>query len=257
MSRSKPRSPRLETVRTFLEELEWSTTKKYVEMLDRTGDLLRIGRVDVDAAQIVARRFLCDARRCIHWAGDRPLVDRSCCCRYGVPVTTRDRQRVLEHLDPVRENLPPEHRLQDPGAEPFEMDDDYGYDMVNDNPLGGCQFNLYIDKRCRCAIHKTALEHGEHPSDWKPLACSLWPMALNDYDDDDGEDRFLLTVYCEATDDLFDQTDEEPFACIVDQDPSYERLYKAERPVLEYLFGKKWWRELNAAAKKYLKRKQA
>lgn len=239
----------LETLRLFLEELEWSVTKKYVEHLRGRGDLLQIGKVDVDLPQIVRRRFICDARRCIQWSSTKALVDRSCCCRYGVPVTARDRELVHKYLDLVRLNLPDDHRLRDPKADPFEPDEDYGFDMVNDNPLGGCQFNLYENGQGRCAIHKTALEHGENPCHWKPVACSLWPLAINQYDDG-GPERFLLTIYCDDTDELFDAIDEDDFACIEDQSPKYPHLYQSERQSLEFLFGERWWKELDQAARK-------
>ena len=223
-----------------------------MERLRHHGHLLQVGRVDVDVEQIVRRHYMCDAQRCIQWAGDKALVDRSCCSRYGVPVTARDRDLVHEKLDLVRQNLPRGHRLLDPKADPFEPDEDYGFDMVNDNPLDGCQFNQYEDGRMRCAIHKTALERGENPCHWKPIACSLWPLALNQYDDD-GPERYLLTIYCDETDDLFDAIDEDDFACIQDQSPDYPRLYESEQLTLEFLFGERWYRQLDAAAKKLLK----
>lgn len=255
MSKSKNRAgkKRLGLIRSFLEETEWSTVKKYVELLRERGQLLEVGRVDVDAPQIVERRFTCDALRCIQWAGDKALVDRSCCCRYGVPVTQRDRALVRQRLEQVRKNLPKDHRLQDPGAEVFEVDDDYGFNMINDNPLEGCQFNLYQGGTARCAIHQTALEQGEDPCGWKPIACSLWPMAINSHDDG-GEERFLLTIYCDKTEDLFDAVEDEPFACIVHQDPSFPRLYESEGQILKYLFGAKWYGKLDAAAKRWLSR---
>lgn len=258
MAKSKTKGKRTSQsshLQAFLHELEWSVTKRYVEFLRGRGELLVLGDVDVDVPQIIRRRFICDARRCIEWAGDRPLVDRSCCCRYQVPVTGPDRERVMSHLDAVRPNLPADHRLQNPAANAFEQDENYTFDMVNDNPLGGCQFNCYVDGQMRCAIHKTALEHGESPNAWKPVACSLWPLAINHYDDD-GSERLLLTIYCDRTGDLFDQTDDDDFACIVDQDPSYPRLYESERAALEHLFSAKWYKDLDRKARKLLKKEQ-
>jgi hypothetical protein len=240
-------------IRPFLDEIEWSVSKKYVELLRGRGELLSLGDVDVDVPQIIRRHFLCDARRCIEWVDGRPLVDRSCCCRYDVPLTARDREVVLRHLEEARAELPPESRLLDPAAEPFEPDEDYGWEMVHDNPLGGCQFNLYVDGRCRCALHLSALGQRANPHDYKPLACSLWPLAVSSYDDD-GDDRLLVTVYCSETGHLFDGADDEPFACIVDQDESYPRLYQAERSTLEYIFGAAWWRKLDSAARRILAR---
>jgi hypothetical protein len=238
-------------LREFLEELEWSPTKKYVELLRHRGDLLEIDEVDVDVPQIVKRRFTCDASRCIQWMAERPLVDRSCCCRYDVPLTRRDREAVTAHMEEVREILPDGHRLLDPEADPFVVSDDLGLEMIHDNLLGGCQFNLYREGKCRCAIHSAALEAGADPLEWKPLACSLWPLAVNAYDDD-GEDRLLLTVYCVETAEVFEEIDEDPFACIEDQDPGYPPLYRAERATLEHLFGKAFYRKLDQAAARLL-----
>jgi hypothetical protein len=235
----------------FLDELEWSTTKKYVELLRERGDLLELGPVDVDVPQIVKRHFICDSKRCVEWSGETPLIDRGCCCRYEVPLTARDREAILRRMDEIRPNLPDGHRLLDPDADPFKMDDDFGFAMVHDNPMGGCQFNQYIDGQCRCVLHLTALQNGDNPQDYKPVACSLWPLAINAYDDD-GDERILLTVYCEDNTELFDEAEDDPFACIIDQSPSYPRAYQSERPTLEYLFGADWWRELDAKAKKIL-----
>jgi len=251
MAKGKIRNKRLRSLRRFNEELGWSVTKKYVELLRTHNELLSVGVVDIDVPEIIERRFVCDARRCIQSDGGKALVDRGCCCRYEVPTTTDDRQRVLKHLDDVRPLLPEGHRLLDPDNSPFEQSGEYGQDLVSDNPLGGCQFNVYVDGQCRCLLHGLALQKGANPANYKPLACSLWPLAVNDYDDD-GHERFLLTIYCEDTEELFDTNDDEPFACLVDQDPAYPPLYQSERPILEYLFGKQFWFSLHEEAGRIL-----
>ena len=257
----KPPSEPLPHVQRFLEELEWDSTRNYIERLREGGDLLPLGAVDVDVPQIVLRHFICDARRCIEWAGERPderpLIDMGCCCRYEVPLTARDRRTVREHLAEVRPHLPAGHRLLDAGADPFACnEEDYGFKMVHDNPLGGCQFNLYREGRCRCALHSAALAAGEDPLEWKPLACSLWPLALNAHTAK-GEERYLLTLYSEQTSALFDDAEDDPFACLVDQDPGYPRVYQSERAILEHLFGRKWWHDLDRAARRLIDEREA
>ena len=241
----------------FLAELEWCATRKYVERLRDAGAFLTLGGVDVDATQLVDRHFLCDARRCLETAGPRVLVDRSCCSRYQVPVTQRDQRVVREHLDEARSLLSPGARLIDPTADPFVDDEDYGRQLVHDNELGGCEFNVYGEGRCRCALHGAALEAGANPHDYKPLACSLWPLAFSEYAVGRGRPRLLLTAYGEATSEIFDDTDDEPFACLVDQDPSYPRLYQAERPTLEYLLGAPWWRQLDRVARRRTRERES
>lgn len=235
----------------FLDELDWCPTRKYVEMLRERGDLLAIGKVDVDVPQIVLRHFQCDARRCIEWDGDVPLVDRSCCSRYEVPLSRRDCEVVRRHLPRVRAMLPPGYRLRDSRESPFRADEEYGPELVDDNPLGACELNLYVDGRCRCALHAVALEAGENPLDWKPIACALWPLAINTFEGEGDERRMLLTVYCEENEALFDG-DDDPFACLVDQNPSYPRTFESERATLAYLFGEAWYAELARAAAEIL-----
>jgi hypothetical protein len=242
-------------LRRFLEELEWCSTRKYVELLRGRGDLLSIGEVDVDLPQLVLRHFKCDARRCIEWDGDAPLVDRSCCSRYKVPLSRRDCEVVTRHLEQVRPLLLPGYRMLDPEEDPFRTDDEYGPELCDDNPLGGCEFNLYQEGRCRCALHSAALAAGENPLDWKPVACALWPLAVSTYQAEKDESRLLLTVYCEENEALFDG-DDDPFACLVDQNPSYPRTYQSERATLEYLFGEAWWAELDRAALGFLRERE-
>ncbi len=244
---------RFRDVKAWDRELGWDATRNYVEWLREEGELIAIGEVDVDATQVVRRRFRCDSRCCVNWAGAAARVDRSCCTRYDVPVTRRDRKAVLGCLDRVRRNLPPDHRLQDPGASPFRQNDDFGWELVHDGPGGTCEFTIYRDRRRLCAIHLTALEEGVSPFDWKPLACSFWPLALNAYDDDDGETRYLLTVYCEETSELFESAEEEPFACLVGADGDAPPLYESEAEVLRRAFGSRWYETLKKRARALLR----
>lgn len=242
------------TLEQWNNELQWCATRKYVELLRSREELLSIDHVDVDVPQLVKRRFLCDSHRCIHWAEKRPLIDRSCCSRYDVPVTERDRKVIQDHLPAVRKNLPKDHRLQNPDEDPFRTNDDYGFELVHDAPLTkACQFTIYRDGMRLCALHMTAMQHEEDPREWKPVACSLWPLALDDYEADGGK-RTLLTVYGPASAGIFEETDDEPFACIVDDHPSYPRLYDSERGTLEFIFGKGWWGKLDREARKLLGR---
>ena len=81
MAKGKISKKRLRALRQFNDELGWSTTKKYVELLRSRGELLTIGVVDIDVPEVIQRHFVCDARRCVQFDGDKPLVDRGCCCR--------------------------------------------------------------------------------------------------------------------------------------------------------------------------------
>jgi hypothetical protein len=123
---------------------------------------------------------------------------------------------------------------------------------------GVCQFVLYEKGLTSCAIHQTCLEEGLNPWAYKPLGCSLWPLALLDYQDDDQEHRLLLTIYAHATEALFDGdneadgSEEAQFACLVDKDPNYEPLYRSMEGILTQVFGAPFYRQLDRRARQHL-----
>jgi hypothetical protein len=257
---------RSSALRIHVRELNASPVRRYVEIQRERGQLLSIDRVDVDMEQLVARPFLCDRHRCVQWtpherkADARPLIDNSCCARYTVPVTDLDRHKLAEILPQVRKRLDKDHPLRvDDAAPPYEIDHDFAF-VMNEQPGGACQFVIYEGGMTHCAIHRTCLEEGLDPWEYKPLGCSLWPLALLDYDAD-GTERYLLTIYARATAGLFDaddaqeKNDEAHFACLVDQDKSYEPLYRSMEGVLAFALGDAWYKKLDARAKKYLARR--
>ena len=233
---------------------------RYAAVQRERGRMIAIGKVDVDLEQLVERPFLCDRHRCIQWAPHeeradaRPLIDNSCCARYAVPVTDLDRMKLAEILPLVRKRLAPSHPLrEDDAAPPYDLDEEYAFVMREKEP-GVCQFVLYEAGQTTCAIHKTCLEEKLDVWHYKPLSCSLWPLALVEWDDA-GEERLLLTAYVRATSGLFESEGDEPddehhFACLVDQDPSYEPLYKGMEGVLRYALGDAFYQKLDQLARK-------
>lgn len=258
---------RSKALRMHIRDLNEAPVKRYVDIQRRRGKIVAIGKVDVDLEQMAERSFLCDRHRCIQWspherkADAKPLIDNSCCSRYLVPVTDLDRQKVEEILPLVRKRLAKSHPFRlDPSLPPYEIDqEDYSF-IMKEQEGGACQFVIYEQGMTSCAIHKTCLEEGLDPWEYKPLGCSLWPVALVDYDND-GEERYLLTVYSRATSGIFEETDDDlddeaHFACLVDQDPSYEPLYRSMEGILTYTLGAGFWKKLEQKAQKYLQRKR-
>jgi hypothetical protein len=266
MKRSKSKGPkRSQALRLYVKDLGKPPVKRYIEVQRQRGRLISIGNVDVDIDNLVERTFLCDRHRCIQWtphekkADARPLIDNSCCSRYTVPVTDLDRQKVAEILPLVRKRLEKNHPLVIDEAEPpYELQEDYSFAM-RERDSGACQFVLYEKGLTTCAIHKTCLEEGLNPWEYKPLGCSLWPLAILDYEDDDGSERLLLTIYARATEGLFDNdpdddsNDESAFACLVDRDPSYDPMYRACQGVIVQTFGPEFYKKLDLQAQKHLR----
>jgi hypothetical protein len=266
MSSSKRPPPRRsQALRMHIRDLGHQPIKRYVDVQRERGRMLRVDKIDVDLEQLVERTFLCDRHRCIQWtpherkADARALIDNSCCSRYMVPVTDLDRRKLAEILPRVRRRLPKSHPLNSDGAAPpYELDDEYAF-VMREQEGGACQFVLYENGLTTCAIHKTCLEEGLDVWEYKPLGCSLWPLALVDYEDD-GETRYLLTVYARATTGLFEekadeQNDEAHFACLVDRDPKYDPLYRSMEGILTYALGAGFYRKLDRAARSWLARR--
>jgi hypothetical protein len=248
-----------------VEELAYPPVRRYVDVQRERQRMLAIDNVDVDLEQLVERRFLCDRHRCIQWtpherkADARPLIDNSCCSRYRVPVTDLDRRKLAEILPQVRRRLPAHHPLNvDEAAPPYELDEDYQF-VMREQAIGSCQFAVYERGQTHCAIHRTCLEEGLPVWDYKPIGCSLWPLALVEYERED-ERRYLLTAYVQATAALFeggeDETnDEAGFACLVDQDEGYEPLFRSSEGILTHFLGPGFYKKLERAAERHLQRR--
>jgi hypothetical protein len=262
----KSPSRRSRALKIHTEDLNQQPIERYVELQRSIGRLWAIGKVDVDVDNLVERRFLCDRHRCIQWTphekrdNAKPLIDRSCCSSYTVPITESDRKKVEEILPLVRKRLAKNHTLNTDETEPFyDIDDDFSMHL-RETEKGTCEFVLYEKGQTTCAVHKTCLEEGLDVWDYKPIGCSLWPVALVDYDDN-GDTRYLLTAYTQNTSGLFegseDDEDEERFACIVDDAPEYAPLYKEQEGILRFLLGDKFYIDLDRKATQHLAEKAA
>jgi hypothetical protein len=257
--RSSPRRP--SALKVHVEDLEQTPIERYAILQRSIGRLLTVGKVDVDVDQVIRRRFLCDRHRCIQWtphehkADARPLIDRSCCSSYTVPITDSDRQKIEEILPLVRRRLAPDHLLRLDPSEPFyDIDDDFSFNL-RETDRGTCEFVIYDQGRTSCAVHKTCLEEGLEVAEYKPIGCSLWPLALVDYDGEGGK-RYFLTAYASTNAGLFeghdpeeDEASEDQFACMVDDAPEYEPLYRSHEQILRFLLGDKFFVELDRRAR--------
>ena len=89
-----------------------------------------------------------------------------------------------------------------------------------------------------------------------PLRAALESLPIQeDFQDDDGNTRYFLTAYGVTNAGIFeghdpDDTDaEDRFACIVDDAPQYEPLYRGQEDILRFLLGDKFYVELDKKAR--------
>jgi hypothetical protein len=247
--RSLPGSLATPSPRESLRELDWSAARRYVELLDERHRLLRVGDLDLDLGQLVMRRFDCDCRKCMSSRGQTILADRSCCARYRIELTRADRVHLGAIVPRVRRRLPEGHRLRDPGELPFELDSDYRATLIEDE-RGLCPFVLHERGRSVCAIHRTCEEEGLDVWTYKPLSCSLWPIATIEYQAS-AERRVLVTAYGLETHGLFadDEEGADVCVCLRDQDAAYPPVFEAQSPILARVYGASVVRKLRAAAR--------
>ena len=171
-------------------DLDKAPVQRYVDIQQARGRLISIGNVDVDVEHVVERTFLCDRHRCIQWTPHekkkdaKPLIDHSCCSRYTVPVTDLDRDSSPRSCRWCASGSRRAIRSSSTRrSRPTRSQEDFSF-VMREQESGACQFVLYEEGLTSCAIHKTCLEEGLDPWVYKPLGCSLWPLALVDYDDD-------------------------------------------------------------------------
>lgn len=255
-TKSKP-DPRRHQKRlhAYHDELGWDSLRAYVERKAAGGRVLFVDNVAVDVDQVLERQFMCDGRRCVVWRGadeTEPLLDRSCCGRYSVPVTQIGEKRILDHLEAIQEVLPEDQQIES-WDDIFEYDEDNQRQLQMDGPFNACVFRLYENGRSLCAVHKAALVAGQNPNDWKPITCMLWPLVADRYKGDDGKDVWFLSVYCKETCEVFEQDDDgDPVACIEDDDEEYPFVYESMRSELEHVFGREWYMKLLKAIDKHI-----
>jgi len=177
------------------------------------------------------------------------LADRSCCARYRIELTRADRVHLSAIMPAVRRRLPAGHRLRDRKEMPFQLDPDYRATLIEDE-RGLCPFVLYERGRSVCAIHRTCEEEGLDVWTFKPLSCSLWPIATIEYPASRGQ-RVLVTSYGLETRGLFagDEEGTDLCACLLDQDARHPPLFEAQGPILTRIYGAAVLRQLRAVAR--------
>jgi hypothetical protein len=234
------------TPRDSLRELDWTPTFRYASLLRERGALLTLGTLDVDLDQLVQRRFECDSKKCILWRGQTPLGDRSCCARYRIELTRADRVHLAAVMPLVKRRLPRGHALLDPEHVAYAIEDDYRTIMREDD-RGVCPFVVYDGGRSQCLIHRTCLEERLDPWTYKPLSCSLWPVATVEYRTGAGP-RTLVTAYGAESRFLFADEETDPCVCLIDQRPACPPLFEAQAGILERVFGADLVRRLRVIA---------
>jgi len=222
----------------------------YRQLLDK-DEIISIGSVDIDAVNIVKRRFSCDPLKCRNLKKCRKKDD-SCCSDHGVMASESEKRAMIklisDYRDDVKEVMSPKFSVK----KIFTPDDDYeGVDYtINKNTLGSCGLSFHdAEGRIRCVIEHICRKNGLYALDYKPMWCYMWPMSFIRH----SKDRFLLTVYCMETRKIFRLAKSEVnFSCMTSQDDNDPPFYRDSKEVIEHIFGSQFYEKLAEAAENHM-----
>lgn len=125
-------------------------------------------RVDVEALRALAHG--CDPMICRH---------TKCCCKsYEIPLDRAEEQRVVGMIHEAERYT----SLRDDDGDLIDpVEDTFGDSCLASHEDGACVFAFSTDEGAvRCSLHAAALDLGLPPAEVKPMACTLWPLYLDE-----------------------------------------------------------------------------
>ena len=143
--------------------------------------------------------FLCSSYTCIYGRGCKGVLTEDAteleqgCCSYGAHFADKDdRMRVRAAAKRLDDHQWQHRKEAKRLGGPLEKDD------------GGAWVTKVVDDACiflnrpgfeggaGCALHRAAIEAGEHFVDWKPEVCWQVPLRLVHAEDENGRDTHTL-----------------------------------------------------------------
>lgn len=236
-----------------------TTERRYVADLEERDLLLKIDNIAVDAEQLVLRTFQCNTGYCVRCKGRASNMEYvgSCCTDLSVDVSKAEvagfvelakmakKKLKFDKSDPVRQNI--ERILDDKITEENE---DFELELKHKRN-GSCVMS-WIDKtgQLRCSINTMVDRLGLKIEDYKAVPCYLFPLHYAEFGDD-----YILTVLSEETRFWIEQhRDVAKLRCLRLPEPDSPPAYQFLRYEIEYLLGKRFYRELDRMAKPILEK---
>jgi hypothetical protein len=238
----------------WLEALCLDMEDKFVAFLRQTGRAVEIDNVVVDSQELFARHFTCDTTTCDPTLRGRAM--RSCCCELTVDLTWDEARRIEEHLPDIRAVM--EEAAQAPGLAVLDrgafhvMADDFSPQLAKHR--WGCVFAYREEGRSfRCAVHAAALRLGLPITALKPNICSLWPLALIEYQ----TGQYVLTALTDETGGLLEDDEQHARYACLKNDRKGPPLYREFTGLLAELFGAEFIARLDAEYERWEERERS
>lgn len=135
---------------------------------------VHVGKYSFEIEDLLAYTFVCNTKEAITC-----VKNKTCCCNIFIIDTTQAKiSRIISIFDTIAEFCP-NIKNDNEYDNPFEREQasEYFIDKKRDEY---CVFS-YFDKNkaLKCGIHSAALTINKDPFYFKPLTCSIWPLALH------------------------------------------------------------------------------
>ena len=224
--------------------------RKHLVKLDGRGDLIKIGDIYIDAANMFSRKFICDTSLCS--PGPRKRGRESCCMELTASITEKEKAALKNFHEEIKAFM----SLRDRGwsrishEDCFELGEDNDIEMKKRHKR--CIFS-YLDSQGRilCSIESIARKKKMNVLDIKPITCLLFPMLLVDLND-----NFLITVLDEENYEVAGFSEEiKKYECIR-ENQGKTPFYKSMKRTITVLFGDEFYSMLEIEARTYLNRKK-
>lgn len=234
-----------------------TTERQYLADLDEKGLLLKIDNIAVDAEQLVLRTFQCNTEYCVRCKGKGANMEYvgSCCTDLSVDVSKAEVEGFVELAKMARKNL------DLPKKEPVRVnieriltgkiteENEDGELELKHKRNGSCIMSWIDDAgQLRCSINTLVDRLNLKIEDYKAVPCYLFPLHYAEFGDD-----YILTVLSEETRFWIEQhRDVAKLRCLRLPEPDSPPAYEFLRYEIEYLLGKRFYRELDKRAKPIL-----
>ncbi len=105
-------------------------------------------------------------------------TDACCCAKYEVCVSAREMKTIIGILPLAAEHCP--WLKGENGFDNVFDEAERGLFAIDTHEDGLCVFAYHCNSGIRCALHSVAEQIGISPHLFKPYACTLWPLGLQE-----------------------------------------------------------------------------
>lgn len=230
----------------------------YMDGLRKRGLLFEMENVLVDADQLVLRTFQCDTNYCVRCTGTGGgrEYQGSCCTDLQVDITEREKDMITDLADRARRRL--DLKPKDPVTpvvnavlrDKFtETTEDLETVLLHKRNEACVMSHMDASGQLRCTINTLVDRLGLDLREYKPDPCYLFPLHYAEL----GQQRFILTVLSEETREWIEQhTAVTKLRCLKTPEPGSPPAYQFLRGEIEYVLGKRFYRELDKLAQPVL-----